>query len=123
MKKINGAVLKAGDIVLPTSTELVSKVIRFSTRSDISHAMVCVEAYSVIDATLEVVHARNVQRFGFEDECAVYILRPVQPLDAKQLKGIYEYVRQKNWNGIYKEGSCANPARRPCGVFTEFARD
>jgi hypothetical protein len=94
MKKINSAILKAGDIVLTTSTELVSKGIRFATRSDISHAMVCVEAYSVIDATSEGVHARNVQRFAFEDECAVYILRPKQPLDDKQLKAVCDFARQ-----------------------------
>ena len=94
MKKINGAALAAGDIVLTTSTEFVSKVIRFSTRSDVSHAMVCVESYSVIDATSEGVHARNVQRFGFEDECAIYVLRSKQPLDDKQVKGICDYVRQ-----------------------------
>jgi hypothetical protein len=61
VKTINGAVLQVGDIVLTTSTEKVSAYIRGFTRSDISHVMICVESYSVIDANAEGVQARNTQ--------------------------------------------------------------
>lgn len=94
MKKINGSVLQAGDVVLTTSTERMSKAIRFATRSDISHAMVCVESHSVIDATTEGVQARNVQRLIFEDECSIYILRSREPLSVPQINDICNYVRQ-----------------------------
>jgi hypothetical protein len=94
MKTINGAVLQVGDIVLTTSTEKVSAYIRGFTRSDISHAMICVESYSVIDANAEGVQARNTQRQIYDDECAVHILRPRQPLTPEQLKSVVDYARQ-----------------------------
>jgi hypothetical protein len=74
LKRLDDAVLKPGDIVLTTTTAAVSKAIRVATGSDISHAMVCVEDRSVIDATGEGVHARNTQRLIFEEEWAI---RPV----------------------------------------------
>jgi hypothetical protein len=43
MKRINSEVLKPGDIILTNSTAKVSKAIRRITRSNISHAMICVE--------------------------------------------------------------------------------
>jgi len=45
-----------------TSAAKVSKGIRFATGSDIPRAMVCVDGYSVVDATAEGVQARNMQR-------------------------------------------------------------
>ena len=51
MKKLNELALQIGDIVLTTTTDLLSKSIRKVTGSDISHALVYVESHSVIDAT------------------------------------------------------------------------
>jgi hypothetical protein len=51
VKKPKESALQIGDIVLTTTTAKMSKGIRSFTRSDISNAMVYVEAYSVIDAT------------------------------------------------------------------------
>lgn len=56
LKRLNDAVLRPGDIVLTTTTTAaVSKAIRVATGSDVSHAMLCVEDRSVIDATGEGV--------------------------------------------------------------------
>ncbi|WP_200874407.1 C40 family peptidase [Ferrovum myxofaciens] len=46
--KLNTAALEPGDIVFTTTSSALSKIIRVTTRSDISHAMVCVQYGSVI---------------------------------------------------------------------------
>jgi hypothetical protein len=93
MKCLKEDVLKIGDIILTTSTEKDSKGIRFVTKSNISHAMVYVETYSVVDATGNGVHARNTQRLFWPDECAVYVLRLKGGLTDGQLQRIVLYVR------------------------------
>jgi hypothetical protein len=77
MKKLNEATLEVGDIILTTTTAAVSKAIQVATGSDISHAMVYVQDYSVIDAAGEGVQARNTQRLILEEGCSVYgVARP-----------------------------------------------
>ncbi|WP_158665272.1 YiiX/YebB-like N1pC/P60 family cysteine hydrolase [Ensifer adhaerens] len=93
MKRINDTILEPGDIILTTSTEVVSKAIRMATRSDISHAMVCVEGYSVIDATAEGVQARNTQRLFYEDACSIHVLRLSKGLTDAQLSAVITFMR------------------------------
>lgn len=93
MKRINIEILQRGDIVLTTSPRKDSGFIRKITRSDISHAMICVAHGSVIDSTGEGVQARNIQKLFYEDECAIYILRPKAPLSPIQVDGIVSYAR------------------------------
>jgi len=93
LKRLDDAVLKPGDIVLTTTTAAVSKAIRVATGSDISHAMVCVEDRSVIDATGEGVHARNTQRLLFEEECSVHVLRLRGNISDAQLSAVRTYMR------------------------------
>lgn len=93
MKRLNDSLVEIGDIILTTSPWGVSKLIRAATRSDISHAMVCVADRSVIDATGEGVHARNVQRLVFDDECSVYLLRPLVKLTESQTKALTDFLR------------------------------
>ena len=69
LKRLNESVLKLGDIVLTTTTEPISRVIRLATNSDISHAMVYVSDRSIIDVTGEGVHSHNTQRLFFKKEC------------------------------------------------------
>ena len=95
MKKVNDGLVEVGDVILTTSTWGVSKLIRAATRSDISHAMVCVADRSVIDATGDGVHARNVQRLAFPEECAVHLLRPVVSLDADKIKTLTDFLRSR----------------------------
>jgi hypothetical protein len=94
MKRVKISALARGDIILTTTTAKVSKAIRFGTKSDISHAMICVQHGSVIDATGEGVHARNVQRLFFDDACALHVLRLKENLTAAQLDQICQFVRQ-----------------------------
>ncbi|MDD2336630.1 MAG: YiiX/YebB-like N1pC/P60 family cysteine hydrolase [Geobacteraceae bacterium] len=95
MRKLNEAVLQVGDIILTTTTDVVSKGIRKVTKSDISHALVYVESHSVIDATGDGVHSRNTQRLYWEDACAVHVLRLIEELSAPQTRSIVNYVRGK----------------------------
>lgn len=92
-KRLNERVIRPGDIILTTTTAAVSKAIRLTTRSDISHAMVYVEDRSVIDATGEGVHARNTQRLFFEEDCAVYVLRLRGGTSDQQLTAVRTYLR------------------------------
>lgn len=93
MKRLNAAALQFGDIILTTTTSKVSKAIRVSTKSDISHAMIYVEMHSVIDATAEGVQARNTQRLIFDDECAVHVLRLSRGVSAEDIQAICNFAR------------------------------
>lgn len=93
MRKINIETLQRGDIVLTTSTELESRLIRIGTASDISHAMLCVSRGSVIDSTGEGVHARNIQKMFYPDSCAIHILRLKNPLEKDRIEEILNYLR------------------------------
>lgn len=93
MKVINMETLQVGDIVLTTSNQTTSAIIRALSRSDVSHAMICVSPGSVIDSTFDRVQSRNVQKILYEDDCAIYIMRPKVPLPAPTLKKIIDYAR------------------------------
>src|SRR4051812_15021146 len=92
-KRLNEAALLPGDVILTTATCAVSKTVRVATRSDISHALIYAEDYSVIDATDEGVHSRNTQRLHFEEECSVYVLRLRARITANQLTSVLTFVR------------------------------
>jgi hypothetical protein len=93
VKKLNELSPKVGDIILTTTTAAVGKVIRATTKSDISHAMIYVESHSVIDVTANGVQACNTRRLFFEDDCSVYVLRPRDDLPADNVKAVCTYVR------------------------------
>lgn len=93
MRKLNESALQIGDIILTTTTDLLSKGIRKVTGSDISHALVYVESHSVIDATGDGVHSRNTQRLIWDDQCAVHILRLAEGLAEPHSRRIVNYVR------------------------------
>lgn len=95
MKILRHELLRVGDIILTTTGEPVSALVRGATKSDISHAMLCTDIGSVIDATTEGVHARNIQRILIEDERAVHVLRlKLEPTPAV-LRAICQFVRQR----------------------------
>jgi hypothetical protein len=94
MKKINIDNLRKGDIVLTTSPDKkTSGIIRAVTKSDISHAMICVSYGSVIDSTGDGVQARNIQKVFYEDSCAIHILRSKVPLPEDVIEKITNYAR------------------------------
>jgi hypothetical protein len=95
MKRLNASVLQRGDIVLSTTTEPVSKAVRAGTKSDISHAMICVQHSSVIDATNDGVHARNTQRLFFDDKCSLHVFRLKAGLSSEKAQAVCQFVRQR----------------------------
>jgi hypothetical protein len=95
MKKLCESALEIGDIILTTTNAPVSKAIRTYTKSEISHAMIYVDDYSVIDATDEGVHARNTQRIFFDDNCPIHVLRLTTPLHQSEMKAVCNFVRSR----------------------------
>ncbi len=94
MKKINIDLLKKGDVVLTTSAQKKpSGIIRTVTKSDISHAMICVSHGSVIDSTGDGVQARNIQKMFYDESCEIYILRPKDSLSEDVINRIVSYAR------------------------------
>lgn len=87
--------LKPADIILTTTDEPVSKLIRWGTWSDISHAMLYVQHCSVIDATSDGVHSNNTQRVFFEPNWPVHVLRLKEELSPAIAKQICDYVRER----------------------------
>lgn len=93
MKTLDDSILQLGDIILVTSDEKVSKGIRIATNSDVSHAMVYVEAFSVVDSDREGVHARSTQRMFWPDHCAAHVLRVRGGLSDEELQRVLAYAR------------------------------
>jgi hypothetical protein len=118
MKRLKMSSLVRGDIILTTATAAVSKAIRWGTKSDISHAMICVQHGSVIDATSEGVHARNPQRLFFDDKCALHIFRPKAALSADQIDQICRFVRER----IGSEYSTREAVRAAIGGSNQWTR-
>ena len=93
MKKIDCSKLKVGDIILSTTPGWQGNLVRRGTRSDISHAMLCVAPSSVMDSTGDGVHARNIDKMFFEDDCALYVYRPIEVVPPNKLQKVIEFVR------------------------------
>ncbi|PJI85993.1 permuted papain-like amidase YaeF/Yiix C92 family enzyme [Yoonia maricola] len=116
-KRLNDKTLKLADVILTTSDAGISKVIRATTGSPISHAMLYVDHCSVIDATNEGVHSANTQRLFFEQHNTVFALRFRDGLNTSAATDICKYVRERigseystweagrAWKGLGKEGS------------------
>jgi hypothetical protein len=92
-KRINVNLLQKGDIILTTSNELQSCVIKKFTNSDISHAMVCVSRSSVMDSTGNGVHARNPEKIFYPNNCSIHILRPKNIISNYKLDQAINYIR------------------------------
>lgn len=118
MKRVKLSSLLRGDIILTTTTATVSKAIRWGTKSDISHAIICAQHGSVIDATSEGVHARNVQRLFFDDECALHVFRLKVGLSPDQAEQICQFVRQR----IGSEYSTREAVRTAVGGSNQWTR-
>ncbi|MGJ8530110.1 YiiX/YebB-like N1pC/P60 family cysteine hydrolase [Maritalea sp.] len=116
-KRLNEKILKLGDVILTTSDAGISKLIRATTISPISHAMLYVGHCSVIDATGDGVHSANTQRLFFEQNNAVFALRLKEELDPSIAIKICNYVRERvgseyatleagrAWQGLGSKGS------------------
>ncbi|WP_176504533.1 YiiX/YebB-like N1pC/P60 family cysteine hydrolase [Cereibacter ovatus] len=116
-KRLNEKALKIADVILTTSDEGISKFIRATTTSPISHAMLYVGHCSVIDATRDGVHSNNTQRLFFKEHNAVFVLRLKEELPAPAANEICRYVRERvgseygiieagrAWKGLGKRGT------------------
>lgn len=116
-KRLNEEVLKRGDVILTTSDAGISKFIRATTISPISHAMLYVDNCSIIDATGDGVHSANTQRLFFEQHNAVFALRLEGGLEPSTAIKICNYVRERigseyatleagrAWQGLGKKGT------------------
>lgn len=93
MKKIDCSKLRVGDIILSTSPGWEGDIVRRGTRSDISHAMLCVAPSSVMDSTGAGVHAKNIDKMFFEDDCALYVYRLLKTIPSNKLQKVVEFVR------------------------------
>src|ERR1700726_931216 len=118
MKRLKMSRLVRGDIILTTTTAAVSKAIRWGTKSDISHAMICVQHGSVIDATSDGVHARNMQRLFFDAECALHVFGPKAALSPDQIEQICRFVRER----IGSEYSTREAVRAAIGGSNQWTR-
>lgn len=94
-KRLNEKVLERGDVILTTSDAAISRLIRVTTISPISHAMLYVDHCSVIDATGDGVHSANTQRLFFEQHNAVFALRLEGGLDPATAIKICNFVRER----------------------------
>jgi hypothetical protein len=111
MKKLDDGRLRAGDIILTSGSNKVSKAVRRATNSAISHAMIYVQHSSVIDATAEGVHSSNIQRIFFEDESVVVVLRPRISLDDETIRKITDFARAATGTEYSKREAIAVVAR------------
>lgn len=93
MKIINTEVLEKGDIILTTTNEKLSEVIKMATNSDISHAMIYVARGSVMDSTSNGVHSKNIEKIFYEDNCSIYVLRLRNPIDDFLTDKVINFVR------------------------------
>lgn len=114
MKKIDFSKLQPGDILLTTSHAAESWSVRFGTKSDVSHAMLYVASSSVIDSTMEGVHARNLQKIFYEDDCVVHALRPVKALATEALQAVIQYARLAT-GSPYTLGEAVRAVKRTSG--------
>jgi hypothetical protein len=111
MKKLNPQLLKAGDIILTSGPNKVSKAVRRITKSEISHAMVYVQHASVIDATAHGVHSSNLQRLFLEDDAVVVVLRHRTPLRAEVIRRVTDFARAASGTEYSKKEAMAVVAR------------
>jgi hypothetical protein len=95
MKRINVDLLQLGDIVLTASPTKLGRGIRISTKSLVSHAMICVQHSSIIDSTSVGVQARNLQRELFELDEKVFAFRVRSPLSDVQLAQVIDFARSQ----------------------------
>ncbi|WBI94661.1 hypothetical protein PALA51_04531 [Pseudomonas aeruginosa] len=95
MRKINSEKLMAGDIILSTTPGWQGNLVKGVTRSDISHAMLCVSHSSVMDSTSDGVHARNIDKMFFEESCPLYVYRLRQTISQETLQRVIYYIRAR----------------------------
>lgn len=85
--------LKKGDILLTSENSATSKVVRKSTGSDFSHAIIYVGYSSYIHSDANGVHSGNLQRLLFETSENVTVLRVNS--DQEKINQACDFARSK----------------------------
>jgi len=112
MKKVNPQRLQVSDIILTSGPGKVSKAVRRTTRSEISHAMVYVQHSSLIDATAHGVHSSNLQRLFLEHDAVVVVLRHRTPLSEEVIRQVTDFARAATGTEYSKKEAMAVVARQ-----------
>lgn len=92
---LNYEELKAGDIILESGKEAHSKVIQLKTKSNFSHAMICVEKMSIIHAEIEGIFSKNPQRLLVEEKTDLKVFRIRETLSDDEVKKLEVFLRTK----------------------------
>jgi len=87
--------LKPCDIILTTTTQKVSKLIRIATGGEYSHAILYVGGHSCIDSTTNGVQAHNIQRMLFDSPEFCKVLRYKDSIEPKSIESIIDFARAK----------------------------
>lgn len=93
MKRIKIDSVLPGDILFTARRGKPSKLIRFATNGEVSHAMICVQQGSFIDSSADGVQAWNIQRELFEDDEQVFLFRLKETLRPEVLTQIVNNAR------------------------------
>lgn len=93
MKVIEVEGLLPGDIILTARPGKLGKSIRRLTSGEVSHAMICVQAASFIDSTMNGVQASNIQREYFEDDEVLFRFRLREPASPETMARVVDYAR------------------------------
>lgn len=93
---LNTDFLKRGDIILTTSKDKTSKLIRFLTFGPFSHAMIYLGGESCSDAGGPGIRvaSHNTQRIFFESTNHCCVLRIKEGLEENQIDNIINYARR-----------------------------
>lgn len=87
--------LQLGDIVLESGHKLHSEAIKTYTKSNFSHAMICVDNASIIHAENAGIFSLNPQRLLVENITDLKVLRLKKQLSIKDNEGIEFFLRNK----------------------------
>ncbi|MES2918755.1 MAG: YiiX/YebB-like N1pC/P60 family cysteine hydrolase [Pseudomonadota bacterium] len=87
--------LEVGDIILTAQDGLISKAVRFVTKSDYSHAMLYVGDCSVIHSDGNGVHSKNPQRMLFDEPTYAEVLRLAVKPDLSAIQRACSFARSQ----------------------------
>lgn len=105
-RSISVDALEAGDLLVSTTREVPSKLIRSGTGSPVSHAMLYIGDGSVIEAIGEGVTLRTLGKAVAESSLVVAFRHP--ELSSEQARRVRDYARMQigksfNWIGVVKQ--------------------
>ena len=86
--------LEVGDVILSSGYKLHSKAIQIGTQSQYSHAGIWVGG-TMIEAVMDGVYSKNLQRVLSKDREHLAVLRSVNPLTMQQKEVIENFARDK----------------------------